>query len=143
VSTKENKELVSRYLLLEGAQVKAMIKAKTDDFHAPEFIYHGTIGDLDLKGYYQLMETTTGVFPDYKNVVEDIVTQGDRVAARYKFNGTHKKAYMGIPPTGKKVSMASIWIFRIKDGKIAEVWSVTDNLGLMQQLGAIPSGVKN
>jgi predicted ester cyclase len=102
MSIKENQDLVNRYLLIAAAQVKTMLTGGTDSFHAPEFTYHGTMGDMNLKGYYQLMVTTTSIFPDYKNVVEDIVAQGDKVAARFTFNGTPKKPAWEFPrPTRK------------------------------------------
>ena len=72
-------------------------------------------------------------------VVEDIVASGDRVAVRWTFHGTHQGEFLGIPPTGKPVTMAAIEINRVRDGKVAEHWVQLDQLGMLRQLGAIPS----
>ena len=61
------------------------------------------------------------------------------MVTRKTFHGTHQGPFMGMPPTGKQAAVDVIDIFRIEDGKIAEHWAVTDMLGLMKQLGMIPS----
>jgi predicted ester cyclase len=77
-------------------------------------------------------------FPDLRLTVEDIFCEGDMVAARVAFRGTHRGEFQGIPPTGKEVAFSSIEIDRMVDGKVAEHWFEMDLLGLMGQLGAIP-----
>jgi len=77
-------------------------------------------------------------FPDFQVTVEDVVAEGDKVARRVTLSGTHKGEYMGIPPTGKQMTMGVITIERIEGGKIAEQWGEADMLGLMQQLGVMP-----
>ncbi len=72
-------------------------------------------------------------------VVEDLFAEGNRVAARITNTATHKGTLMGIPATEKKVTFSGIDIFRVADGKIVEEWSYGDSLGLMQQIGAIPT----
>ena len=67
-----------------------------------------------------------------------MVAEGDKVATRKTFHGTHQGEFMGIPPTGQQVSIGLIDIVRIVDGKVVEHWSIGDNLGMMQQLGVIP-----
>jgi predicted ester cyclase len=76
-------------------------------------------------------------FPDSYFTVEDMVAEGDKVATRKSFRGTHQGEFMGIPPTGQRVSIGLIDIVRIADRKVVEHWSMGDNLGLMQQLGVI------
>jgi steroid delta-isomerase-like uncharacterized protein len=76
-------------------------------------------------------------FPDSYFTVEDMVAEGDKVATRKTFHGTHQGEFMGIPPTGQQVSVGLIDIVRIADGKVVEHWSMGDNLGMMQQLGII------
>lgn len=78
-------------------------------------------------------------FPDFRMSIEDIVAQGDKVAARFIERGTHNGEFMGITPTGRQVTWTEIGILRIEGGKIVESWYETDMLGLMQQLGALPA----
>ncbi len=71
-------------------------------------------------------------------IAEDMIAEGDKVVVRSTFRGTHKGDLMGIPPTGKQVTMPLILIYRIADDKIVEHWMQADALGLLQQLGVIP-----
>ncbi len=75
-------------------------------------------------------------FPDMHLSVEFLVTEADMVVARWTIRGTHQGAWGGVRPTGKKISFAGVNIFRIAEGKVAEIWNHRDDLGLMQQLGA-------
>ncbi|MER6676503.1 ester cyclase [Streptomyces sp. NPDC000983] len=75
---------------------------------------------------------------DFEFVVEDQMAQGDRVCTRWTWNGTHTGDFMGIPATGRQVSMTGCTVHRCTpDGKIAEGWWQYDRLGLMEQLGAL------
>ncbi len=78
-------------------------------------------------------------FPDLHATIEETVAEGDRVAVRGVIRGTHQGELMGLPPTGKAVTMALIDINRIADGQLVERWGEADMLGLLQQLGAIPA----
>jgi predicted ester cyclase len=77
-------------------------------------------------------------FPDVRSTIEDLVAEGDKVAARWMARATHQGEYMGIPPTGKEVEFTGISVYRIEGGKIAESWTVEDEFGLMRQIGAVP-----
>jgi predicted ester cyclase len=87
----------------------------------------------------QLMVAYTSAFPDLQTTTEDLFAEGDRVAIRNIWRGTHQGVFQGIPPTGSHVTFTSIDIYRFVGGKIAEQWAAIDTLGLMQQLGAIPA----
>lgn len=76
-------------------------------------------------------------FPDIHKEIEDLFAEGDRVALRYRFTGTHEGEFEDIEPTGKEVSTTGIFIYRIEDGRIAESWLNYDGLNLLSQLGAI------
>jgi steroid delta-isomerase-like uncharacterized protein len=78
-------------------------------------------------------------FPDAQLRGEDVVANGDRVAIRYAIEGTHRAPFAGVAPTGKKVTVTGQTIVRFADGKVAERWNAVDMLGLLQQLGAVPS----
>ena len=77
-------------------------------------------------------------FPDLKFVLEQMVAAGDRLVSHCTMRGTHTGVWMGIGPTGRKVSVPIITIHRIADGKIAEDWVLVGSLMLFQQLGLVP-----
>jgi predicted ester cyclase len=77
-------------------------------------------------------------FPDVVSTIEDLIAEGNKIVARWRSHATHQGEYMGIPPSGKEVEFTGISVYRIEAGKIAESWNVEDQLGLMQQRGAIP-----
>ncbi len=80
-------------------------------------------------------------FPDMHMDVEDAYGDGDKVVARVRYTGTHRGAFMGIPPTGKSVDVHLIDMFRFgADGRAHEHWGVMDAMALMQQLGVVPAG---
>lgn len=74
-------------------------------------------------------------FPDTRNVVEELVAEGDRVAARWTTHATHRGEFMGIPPTGNRIAVTSFGIFRLSGGKVVESWDTFNVLEMMQQLG--------
>ena len=77
-------------------------------------------------------------FPDLNVTVEDLIAEGDKVVARVTTTGTHKGDFMGIPATGRSISVKEFHIVRILNGKAVEHWGLEDSLGMMQQLGVIP-----
>jgi C-1 hydroxylase len=76
-------------------------------------------------------------FPDGRMTIEDMVAEGDRVATRKTFRGTHRGELMGIPPSGKAVAIGLMDFVRLVDGKVVESWNAADDLGLLQQLGVL------
>jgi predicted ester cyclase len=78
-------------------------------------------------------------FPDLQIRLHDVIGEGDLVTTRGEFTGTHRGAFMGVPPTGKKVTVGYIDLWRFQDGKAVENWVQMDLLGLMQQLGVVPA----
>lgn len=78
-------------------------------------------------------------FPDLTIKIDDLVVEGDKVAARWTANGTHQGLLRGIPASGHEVSWVGIAIYELLDGKIKIVWGLNDALGIMQQIGAIPA----
>ncbi len=67
-----------------------------------------------------------------------MVTEGEKLACRFTFRGSHRGAFLGVPPTGKQVTMAGITVLHFVNGKCVERWNNADMLGLMQQLGVVP-----
>ncbi len=88
------------------------------------------------------MSELYSAFPDIHLTIDDMVAEGDKVAVRITMTGTHKGEFMGIPPTNKKVTIWAINIYRIAGGKIVEELGKADTLGLMQQLGVVPTPKK-
>ena len=93
----------------------------------------------DREGFKQTVTLLRSGFPDLTMTVDDIVVEGEMVAVRVTARGTHKNEFMGIPPTGKHVTMMGMDFMRFENGKVTERWGQWDQLGMMQQLGVIPA----
>jgi predicted ester cyclase len=132
MSAKENKALVRR-LFEEFNKGKAAAMAAIDR----SIDMRG-----DLKDFKQKESEWYDAFPDMHVTIDDMVAEGDKVAARVTWTGTHKGEIMGIPPTNKKVTFSLITISRIAGGKIVEDHGQFDALGLMRQLGLVPTPKK-
>ena len=137
MSAKENKALVRRFV--DEVQSQGNVDA-IYEFCSPEFVNHSAPPGLppDREGIKVVTAMFRGAFPDSYFTVEDMIAEGDKVTTRKTFHGTHEGEFMGIPPTGRQVSMGLIDIVRISEGRVVEHWSVGDNLGMMQQLGVVP-----
>jgi steroid delta-isomerase-like uncharacterized protein len=77
-------------------------------------------------------------FPDGRTTIDDIIAEGDKVVVRATMKGTHKGEFMGIPATGKQVTISGIDVTRFVNGKSTEHWGQWDTLGMMQQVGVVP-----
>ena len=134
----DNKALVLRHH--DEIWSKGNLEA-VDEIYAPAFIGHhpGTPDWIGPKSVKLAVSRTREAFPDFREIVEDIVIEGDKVVTRFTASGTHLGELRGLSPTGKQVTMAEIGIFRIADGKIVEKWGQLDRLGMFQQLGIIPA----
>ena len=113
------------------------------DHVADDMIEHEELPGLEptKDGVKQWFVTLRAAFPDMRMDVEDLIASGDKVVVRGRFTGTHQGEFMGMPATGRSVDLALIDILRFgADGKVAEHWGLLDELGMMQQLGAMPDG---
>ncbi len=137
MSTENNKALVRRfYEDVFNQRNLALVDelcSTNHVFHNPPTTLHGR------EEFKQLLSLYITAFPDARFTVEDQIAEGDRVTSRYTFRGTHQGELMGIPPTGKQVTVTGIIINRIAGGQSVEGWLNFDALGLLQQLGAIPA----
>ena len=137
MSTEENKALVRRFYddVINKHNVDAV-----DNFIATDAIDHSAPpgSASGLEGAKQQMSMFFSAFPDIRVTAEDQIAEGDKVVSRLSVRGTHKGEFMGIPPTGKEITMTAIDMVRIASGKMVEHWEEVDMLGVMQQLGAIP-----
>jgi steroid delta-isomerase-like uncharacterized protein len=138
MSTEENKALEER----SAAEVwnKGNL-AVAEEVYATDVVVHGLPPELPsgVEGVKATVRAYRAAFPDFRLTVEDLIAEGDRVVGRWTLRGTHKGELFGIPATGKQVMITGINIDRIADGRIAESWSSADQLGLMQQLGVVPT----
>ena len=135
--SEENKALVRRFV--DEVQSRGNIDA-IDRFCAPEFVNHSAPPGMlsDCEGLKHVMTMFRQAFPDSYFTIEGMVAEGDKVATRKTFYGTHQGEFMSIPPTGKQVSIGLIDIVRVAGRQVVEHWSIGDNLGMLQQLGVIP-----
>jgi predicted ester cyclase len=90
-------------------------------------------------GFREFINTYLAGFPDGRLTVEQQVAEGDFVATRWTGRGTHKGDLMGIAPTGKQVTVTGITVSRLASGKVVEEWTNWDTLGMLQQLGVVPT----
>ena len=136
MSIEENKAIARRWS--EEVWGKGNLAA-IDELFATDFVFNYPIAGAtpDREGYKQSVTSLRASFADVHCVAEDTVAEGDKVAVRWTWGGTHSKGdYMGIAPTGKQVTITGISILRIAGGKIVEERGEMDNLSFMQQLGA-------
>lgn len=115
--------------------------APIDQLVAPDFVDHQPFPGVPptRDGLKQAIPLFRAAFPDGTFVVEDLFAEGDRVALRTTFRGTHRGDYAGVPATGKPVEFAAIDLLRVEGGRLAEHWGLSDDLGLLTQLGVIPA----
>ena len=92
-----------------------------------------------LAGLKILIGALRAAFPDGKTTIDDITMDGDKVWSRGTSRGTNTGPFMGMPPTGKRVTYEFMDVCLFAGGKIVEHWGVTDSLVMMQQLGVVPT----
>jgi steroid delta-isomerase-like uncharacterized protein len=137
VSAEENKAQFRRVLdIINSGDLD-----KADEVIARDYVYRSP-GSPEMRGpdgFRQLISMYRAAFPDLNMVVDDMLAEGDKVAARWTATGTHRGELMGIPPTGKRVTGSGLIISRFAGGKVVEDNEVIDLLGMMQQLGVVPT----
>jgi predicted ester cyclase len=142
MSMQENKILVARYF--EDApchpEICEEIFAPTFQFHT---ILHASVSaqtvesnPMSEKVAYEWLQSVWS--PGWRITVDEMIAEDDRVMVRWTLDGIHQGEYYGLPPTNKRISYSGINIFRIANGKIAEIWDLADRLWLWQQLGVFP-----
>jgi predicted ester cyclase len=136
MSTEENKAIARRWIV-ESWQGNPSLY---EEVLAPNCIFHGIGGPQDMKA---IMDQGREAFPDLTVTVEEMIAEGDKVVTRWTVHGTHTGNFVTpqgpIPPTGKHVTYTGITINRFADGKIVEDRFEGDVLGLLQQIGALPT----
>ena len=134
MSTEDNKALVRRWY----EEFNQRNLARVDELFTPDYVYHNPPTTLHgREEFKQFLSLYLTAFPDARFTVEDELAEGDLVASRSTLRGTHQGEFMGIPPTGKPVTVTGMSIDRIVGGKFVEGWLNFDALGMLQQLGVI------
>jgi steroid delta-isomerase-like uncharacterized protein len=134
MSTEENKALARRMV---DAWNQGDLDA-LDELIAPDYVFHDPADPTTASGpagAKQMVSAFRTAFPDLRLTIAAEIAEGDKVVQRLTATGTHRGPLLGIPATGKQVTMSSIEVMRIERGKIAEHWDEFDMLGVLQQLG--------
>lgn len=139
MSIAENKALVRRYF--EEApyhlEICDQIFAAQVPWHA---LYRTPLPDFisDPQAEKIAFARHMALWGGWSESIDEMVAEGDRVMVRWSFHGIHQGEYLGIPATHQPVSFTGIYLFRIQDGQITEVWNLWDRVGEWQQLGILP-----
>lgn len=111
------------------------------DLYDPACLLHGYPGVepglTSIKQFYRSLWTS---FPDARLEIEDAVAEGDKLAARFVVRATHRGDFMGVPATGRPVTVSGITILRFRDGRCLGRWSEANFLAVLQQIGSLPAG---
>jgi steroid delta-isomerase-like uncharacterized protein len=138
--SEENKALARRSWEVGTEESLDTLEEALAQVYAGNCILHEPDEDIvGIEGLTQYVSMMRSAFPDLRITLEDDMAEGDKVVSRWIAQGTHQGELMGAAPTGNQVTITGITIHRIEDGKIVEEWENWDALGLMQQIGAVPS----
>jgi predicted ester cyclase len=139
VSAEENKAIFRRYV--EEVSNEGNLELADEIFD--RYIAHQSDGSTEERGpedVKRFIGEFRQAFPDFRSDIEDQVAEGDKVATRWKAGGTHQGEFRGIAPTGNRIEVTGIGIFRFsEEGKVVESWDNMDQLGMMQQMDVIPA----
>ncbi|MGE5263797.1 MAG: ester cyclase, partial [Acidobacteriota bacterium] len=111
-----------------------------DELVAPDSISHHLSWGMaaNRMGLKQLIAMFRTAFPDLVCTLEDEIVHGDTAAARWAMRGTHQGPFLGNPPTRKSIVVPGILYARMRDSQVVEIWTLVDQMGVLQQLGLIP-----
>ena len=137
MSTEKNKAIVRRYQeALNTDKLDALDEVVAVDVRTPDMVPGLPPG---LEGAKLIAKMTRAAWPDFQVRIDDLIAEDDRVAARITMTGTPRSELFGIPATGKSFTMTGMYIVRIANGKIVEHRGLEDALGMLQQLGVMPT----
>lgn len=137
MTTEANKLLMNRFTAFINTASEDLAK----ELISPTAIFHVPGRSEPLQGpagYLATIEMMRAGFPDIQWTLEELITEDDKVAARFTMRGTHQGTFFGAPPSGKKIQVKAMNFYRIDDGQIVEEHGQPDLLGLLQQIGAVP-----
>ncbi|MBI3979093.1 MAG: ester cyclase [Chloroflexi bacterium] len=135
--TTDNKALYRQFV--DEVFYKGNLDA-VDEYLSPDFVDHSRFNPAGTgAGVKEGFAMLRAAFSNPQDTIDDLLADGDKVIARYTFRATHTGPLMGAAPTGKEVTFTGIEILRFAGGKMVEHWEEWDIMGLMQQLGLIPT----
>jgi steroid delta-isomerase-like uncharacterized protein len=133
MSAEANKALVQRHL---GELMSEKRLELIEELFSPDLVFNGRpFGHEGMRGLASRLHTA---YPDIRYTIDDLlIAEGDQVVCRWTWRGIHlgTDSVNGIPPTGKEVTAVGMSIFRVVDGRIAQVWACLDQLAIVRQLG--------
>lgn len=94
---------------------------------------------MDAAGHAEFGRAFYAAFPDIYHAIDEVIPAGDRVTTRFTLRGTHTSPFMGIPASGRAVTVRAIVVLTVQEGKVSRLDGIFDQLGLLKQIGAIPS----
>jgi steroid delta-isomerase-like uncharacterized protein len=113
--------------------------AALEELVSPEYV--GPRGDKGPQAFAATVQGLRGGFPDIHYEILDIVAQGDTVAVRWRWTGTHMNQYRVFPPTQKHIVNDGVGFFVVRNGKLAKTSVITDALGFLQTIGVVPADI--
>jgi len=130
-------EIITRFELAFRAADQATI----DELCHPDLVDHNPAPGHEptLAGFKQKVAGFKAIFPDLKEDLQDIIASGDTVATRWVVTGSLQQEFMGIRASGQAVRVEGMNFYRLKDGRVTDIWTQFDGVAMMQQLGAIPA----
>ena len=112
-----------------------------DELCDPGLVDHNPAPDHEptLAGFKEKTAFFSLIFPDLEEELQDIIASGETVATRWVLTGSQQQEFMGIPATGQKIRVEGMNFYRLREGRVTDIWTQFDGIGMMQQLGAMPS----
>ena len=132
-----NIEIITRF---EHA-FRAADQATIDELCDPGLVDHNPAPGHEptLAGFKEKAAFFVAIFPDLVEDLQDIIASGDTVATRWALTGSQQQEFMGIPASGQTIRVEGMNFYRLKHGRVTDIWTQFDGVALMQQLGALPA----
>ena len=137
MTAEANKLVMGRFLEF----INTASEKLAQELISPDAIFHVPGRPEPMRGpagYLAIIGMMRSGFPDIQWTLEEMVAEGDKVAARFMMRGTHKGLFFGVSPTGKKIAVQAMNFYRLSGGQFVEERGQPDLLGLLQQIGAVP-----
>ena len=138
MTTETNKAVMGRFLQF----INTASEKLAEELISPDAVFHVPGRPEPIRGpagYLAIIGMMRGGFPDIQWTLEEVIAEGDKVAARFTMRGTHRGPFFGVPPTGKTIAVQAMNFYRLSGGQFVEERGQPDLLGLLQQIGAVPT----
>jgi steroid delta-isomerase-like uncharacterized protein len=138
MTTETNKIVMHRFLEF----INTASEMLAQELISPDAIFHVPGSPEPMRGpagYLAIIGMMRAGFPDIQWTLEEMVAEGDKVAARFTMRGTHRGTFFGVPPTGTAIAVQAMNTYRLSGGQFVEEHGQPDMLGLLQQIGAVPA----